>query len=64
MARPRLPGWPLESHSNAGSREMITGSGNGASQNPAYRPSLASSLREECRVIEVNGGKTTPSGTT
>jgi len=44
MARPRLPGWPLESRSNAGSREMITGSGNGASQNPAYRPSPAVSL--------------------
>jgi predicted nucleotidyltransferase len=41
MARPRLPGWPLESRSNAGSREMITGPGNGTSQNPAYRPSPA-----------------------
>jgi len=41
MARPRLPGWPLESRSNAGPRQMITGSGNGASQNPAYRPSPA-----------------------
>jgi len=64
MARPRLPGWPLEAVGNGGPREMITGPGNGASQNPAYRPSPVFSLREECGVIEVNGGKTTPSGKT
>jgi hypothetical protein len=43
MARPRLPGWLLEFRSNAESREMITGPGNGASQNPAYRPSPVTS---------------------
>ena len=53
MARPRLPGWLLEFRSNAESREMITGSGNGASQNPAYRPSpAASALRFTHEGIE------------
>ena len=32
MARPRLPGWPLESRSNAGSREMITGPSRGVTE--------------------------------
>jgi predicted nucleotidyltransferase len=32
---------------------MITGSGNGASQNPAYRPSPAFSLRGSSKLIEV-----------
>jgi len=41
MARPEIAGWPLEFRGNAESREMITGPGNGVSQNPAYRPSPA-----------------------
>jgi len=44
-SRPRLPGWPLEFRANAESREMITGPGDGASQNPAYRPVSFSSCR-------------------
>ncbi len=50
MARPRLPGWPLEAVGNGGPREMITGSGNGASQNPAYRPSPV--FRNPWRLFE------------
>jgi len=33
---------------------MITGPGNGASQNPAYRPSPAASLLGGCEIVEVD----------
>jgi hypothetical protein len=56
VARPRLPGWLLESRSNAGSREMITGPGNGTSQNPAYRPSPAFHLIPYTLIEERENG--------